>query len=64
MKCNVGGADRVIRIILGVLIFLLFFILDGGAKYIGLIGIVLILTGLFRFCPLYIPFNINTGDKK
>lgn len=29
----------------------------------GLAGVVLIVTGLFSFCPAYLPFNINTGAK-
>lgn len=60
MKANVGGADRVIRIILGIILLLLFFFLDGGIRYIGLLGIVLLFTALIGWCPLYLPFKINT----
>lgn len=57
MKANVGGFDRVLRIIAGLAIL--------GAGYYfkswwGLIGILPILTGTFRFCPAYLPFGLNT----
>ncbi|HLS34934.1 MAG TPA: DUF2892 domain-containing protein [Bacillota bacterium] len=64
MKRNVGNVDRTIRIILGIVLLSLLFILDGGAKYIGLLGIVLILTGFISFCPLYPLLGINTAPKK
>jgi hypothetical protein len=63
MKANVGGADRVIRIILGVAILSLFFFLEGNAKWFALIGIVPIGTALFRWCPAYVPFGMSTCAK-
>lgn len=60
---NVGSTDRLIRIILGVLVLSLFFILQGGIRWISLLGIVLIVTGLINFCPLYVPFKISTVKK-
>jgi len=63
MKTNVGGIDRLVRILAGLAIL--------GAGYyfhswLGLIGIVPILTGFFRFCPAYLPFGFSscqTGKK-
>ncbi len=57
MKSNVGGIDRILRIIAGLAIL--------GAGYYfkswwGLIGIVPLLTAIFRFCPAYLPFGLNT----
>ena len=63
MKCNVGGTDRIIRIILGIVIILagLYF-----NSWWGAVGLVPLLTGLFKFCPAYIPFGFSTcgQDKK
>jgi len=59
MKCNVGSVDRLLRIIIGLLIALLGVVFD---SWWGLVGLVPIATGLFRFCPLYVPFKIST-DK-
>lgn len=63
MKANVGNVDRVIRVILGLVLLSLFFILDGGLKYIGLLGLVLLLTAIIKFCPLYPIFKYNTNGK-
>jgi len=67
MKKNMGGADRVIRIIIAVIIAGLYF----TGKITGAIGIVLlvlagifVLTSLISTCPLYLPFGINTRKKK
>lgn len=63
MKHNVGQMDKMIRIVLGIAVLSLFFILDGGLKWISLLGIVFILTGVINFCPLYLPFGISTRRK-
>ena len=60
MKCNIGKVDRVIRIIIGIVILAVGYYFK---SWFGLIGILPILTAIFRFCPFYIPFKINT-DKK
>lgn len=63
MKCNVGGTDRIIRIILGVVIILAGFYFK---SWWGVVGSLLIVTGLIRLCPAYIPFGFSTckPDKK
>lgn len=63
MKANIGTADRVIRIVIGLILLSLLFILDGSIKYIGLIGIVPLLTAFIKFCPLYTLFKINTCSR-
>lgn len=62
MKANVGSVDRIIRFVLGIALLGLFF-LEGNIKYVGILGIVLIATAFIRFCPLYVPFRINTTKK-
>lgn len=61
MKCNVGPVDRLVRIIVGLIIAIVGVIFD---SWWGLIGIVPLATGLFKFCPLYLPFNITTTKKE
>jgi len=63
MKPNIGTPDKIIRIILGIALLILFFVLDGGIRYIGLLGIVLIVTAFMNFCPLYPIFGISTRGK-
>jgi len=61
---NVGSIDKVIRYIIGVVLLSLLFIIPGNLKYIGLIGLVPIVTAAFSFCPLYTIFGINTCPVK
>ena len=61
MKANVGTIDRVIRIIAGLAILCVGYYFK---SWWGLIGFGPILTGIFRYCPAYPPFGINTGAAK
>ena len=63
MTANVGGVDRILRIVAGLAILSLYFVLEGNVRYWALLGIVPVLTGTFRFCPAYLPFGINTCSK-
>ena len=60
MKANVGGIDRVVRILAGIGILSLVFILEGSARYWGFVGLVPLATGVLRFCPAYALFGLNT----
>jgi hypothetical protein len=63
MKANVGTIDKIIRILVGLVIIGLYFlnVINGTLTIVLLIlAGVLILTGLFRVCPLYMPFGIKT----
>ena len=64
MAKNVGGIDRVIRLVVGAgLIYYAMSNLPGAEDYMvpaGIVGFVLILTAIFRFCPAYSIFGIKT----
>ena len=60
MKTNIGNFDRTIRVLLGVIIIGIGIF---TASWWGLIGVVLILTALIGYCPLYAPFGIFTNKK-
>lgn len=60
MKANVGGIDRVLRIVVGLAVLSLVFVLEGSARWWGLVGIVPLLTGFVSFCPVYPLLGINT----
>jgi hypothetical protein len=64
MAANVGGIDRVLRIVVGLVVLSLFFVLEGNARYLGLIGLVMLATGIFRFCPAYTLLGVNTCPMK
>ena len=57
MKANVGGVDKVLRMVVGVA--LIAWAAMGGPAW-AWIGVVALLTGLFNFCPLYGLLGINT----
>ncbi len=60
MTSNVGGIDRMLRIVVG--IALIAFALFSGHEYAiwGWVGVVPLATGLIRWCPAYLPFGIKT----
>ena len=58
---NVGSADRVIRLILGLVIIGIGYYYQ---SWWGAIGIVPIFTALVGWCPAYMPFGINTCSTK
>jgi len=60
MKKNVGGADRAFRIVAGLALLSLFFVLPGAWKWTGLIGVPLLFTGLTQKCVLNRLFGINS----
>lgn len=58
MKVNVGGVDRILRTIVGLILIGL--TLAGTIGFWGWIGLILIATGVFSFCPAYSLFGIKT----
>lgn len=64
MTKNVGGADKIIRIIVGVALLALFAM--DQSKWWGLIGIVPLATALLGWCPLYTVLGVKTcpADSK
>jgi hypothetical protein len=64
MKKNVGQIDRWVRIVLGVVLLSLVVFLSGGIRWIGLIGLIPLITGLAGSCPLYSIFKINTNKAE
>lgn len=60
MKHNVGMLDRGIRILVGLALLAVFFMADGPARWIGLIGIVPLGTAAMGWCPLYAVFGLST----
>jgi hypothetical protein len=67
MKKNMGTADKVIRILVAVVVVVLYFthVISGTMAYILLaLAAIFVLTSLVGFCPLYLPFRINTSKKE
>lgn len=64
MKENVGGADKIMRIIVGLALLSLVFVLEGNARWWGLVGLLPLLTGITGYCPGYMPFGISTKKSR
>lgn len=67
MSCNVGNLDRLVRLCAGVGLFLLPFVNQAPLwdtpwlRYgMALVGLALAATSVFRICPLYRLFGLNT----
>jgi hypothetical protein len=67
MKKNMGSADKIIRVIIAIIFSVLYFTqtVTGTLGMILLVvGGVFLLTSIISFCPLYLPFGINTCKKQ
>lgn len=62
LKQNVGGIDRTLRIVIGIALIALVFV--GPKTSWGWIGLVPLLTGFIRSCPLYSVLGFNTCGVK
>lgn len=65
LKTNVGGIDRILRIVVGLALLAGFFLnADASMRWLYLIGIVPLATGLMSSCPLYSILGLNTCPMK
>ncbi len=58
MKGNVGGLDRVIRIVAGAILLAIAIL---GKHPWAVIGLVPFLTGLLGWCPAYLPIGFSSN---
>jgi hypothetical protein len=67
MKKNMGSIDKLIRLFVAIIIIVLYYkgILTGTLGIVALVvALVLTLTSLISFCPLYTLFGIKTCNKE
>jgi hypothetical protein len=64
MQTNVGSVDKVIRVVLGLALLSLIFILEGNIRWLGLIGIAPLATVALGWCPGYALLGLSTAKKK
>ena len=66
MKTNESSLDRTLRVIGGLVLFVLYFagVVSGTLGIVLLvIGVILLVTGVVGFCPLYAILKIRTNKK-
>lgn len=64
---NMGNLDRKIRLIAGSALIIAAVVLQisiGKLWWIGIAGLVFVVTSMLSFCPLYVPFKIHTDKTK
>lgn len=63
MKINMGSTDRTIRIVIAIVAALLaLFVVKGTfAIVLWVVAAIMLVTGLVRVCPVYMPFKISTN---
>jgi len=64
MKKNVGEKDRMLRIILGIILFPVLFLTSTPFRWVGLFSIPLLITGLTRRCGVYALLGTDTCELK
>lgn len=62
MIANVGGIDRILRIVAGLVLIAL--AATGVVGAWGYLGVIVLATGVFRFCGAYTLFGVNTCPMK
>lgn len=60
MQKNIGTADKIVRILLGLVLLSLLVIRTDDTRWIGLVGLVPLLTAMLSWCPLYTLLGIST----
>jgi hypothetical protein len=61
---NVGGIDRLLRVVLGLVLLSFVFLLEGNARWLGLIGAVPLATALLGWCPAYTVLGLSTCPRR
>ncbi len=67
MKKNLGTIDRIARVAIAIVLGILLFAgtLSGTVGTIlGIVSIILLLTGAISFCPLYAMLKISTAKQE
>jgi len=63
MKTNLGGMDRVVRLIVGAVLLVIGLMVGIAAPWnyvLDAVGGILILTAGIKFCPAYVLFGAST----
>jgi membrane-bound ClpP family serine protease len=67
MKKNMGSVDRIIRAIAAIILAMLYFtgtVTGTWGIILLVLGVVLIITSMISFCPLYAILGISTCPTK
>lgn len=64
MHRNMGSADRIVRALIVAPVLLILALIIGPSSVAGVVlfvfAVVMLATAALGFCPLYVPFGVNT----
>lgn len=60
MTKNVGGIDRIVRILLGLALVAMGLY---NQSWWGAVGLIPLITGLVGWCPMYLPLKVSTAKS-
>ena len=66
MRINIGTPERLARIVLGLILLAVALLASLSTLWtwvLVVVGLVLVVTGIVRFCPAWAVFGINTAEK-
>ena len=62
MRSNVGGVDRILRAVAGLVVLSLVFV--GPQSWWGLLGLIPLVTAVVGFCPAYPLLGVSTCARR
>lgn len=66
MKKNIGSTDKIVRLLLavaGIAVYATNTVTGTWGLVILIVGLILGLTALINFCPIWAAFGVNTSSK-
>ena len=61
---NVGTLDRMVRIVIGLGLLSMLYLVESNARWWGLIGLIPLATGILGFCPGYKFMHVDTLEQQ
>lgn len=63
MTQNIGPIERILRIALGSGLLVISVMIESKLRWVGLIGIVPLVTGVLGLCPTYLALGIRISEE-
>jgi len=61
---NVGVVDQTVRVVVGLALLSVLVLAQGPIRWVGVLGLIPLLTGFARSCPLYRVFGVSTCRRR
>jgi len=64
MRPNIGKLDATIRYAVGIFLLAMIFLVEGPWRWLGVIGVIPIVTAAITWCPVWKLFGIDTSERR